>query len=69
MDGNIAAGALMKINGFNLQAAENFILNASAETDAPLQVFAGFGIDALTGGGQSDSFIFGHDGRFGAGPI
>ncbi|HZF96112.1 MAG TPA: calcium-binding protein, partial [Allosphingosinicella sp.] len=67
VDGNIAAGALMKINGFNLQGGENFTLNASAETDAPLQVFAGFGIDTLTGGQQADAFIFGHDGRFGAG--
>jgi Ca2+-binding RTX toxin-like protein len=67
VDGNIAAGALMKINGFNLQAGENFTLNASAETDAPLQVFAGFGIDNLTGGQQGDAFIFGHDGRLGAG--
>jgi Ca2+-binding RTX toxin-like protein len=67
VDGNIAAGALMKINGFNLQAGENFTLNASAETDAPLQVFAGFGVDNLTGGQQGDAFIFGHDGRLGAG--
>jgi Ca2+-binding RTX toxin-like protein len=67
VDGNIASGALMKINGFNLQAGENFTLNASAETDAPLQVFASFGTDNLTGGQQGDAFIFGHDGRLGAG--
>jgi Ca2+-binding RTX toxin-like protein len=66
-DGNVAAGALMKINGSNLLAGENFTLNASAETDAPLQVFAGFGTDTFTGGQQGDAFIFGHDGRLGAG--
>ncbi|HEY0013014.1 MAG TPA: M10 family metallopeptidase C-terminal domain-containing protein, partial [Allosphingosinicella sp.] len=67
VDGNVAAGALMKINGFNLQAGENFTLDASAESDAPLQVYAGFGVDTFTGGQQGDAFIFGHDGRFGAG--
>ncbi|HEX8194056.1 MAG TPA: calcium-binding protein [Allosphingosinicella sp.] len=67
VDGNVAAGALMKVNGFNLQAGENFTLDASAETDAPLQVFAGFGKDSFTGGQQGDAFIFGHDGRFAAG--
>jgi Ca2+-binding RTX toxin-like protein len=67
VDDNAAAGALMKVNGFTLQAGENLTLNASAETDAPLQVFAGFGTETLTGGGQGDAFVFGHDGRFGAG--
>jgi Ca2+-binding RTX toxin-like protein len=67
VDDNASAGALMKVNGFNLQAGENLTLNASAETDAPLQVFAGFGTETLTGGGQGDAFVFGHDGRFGAG--
>jgi Ca2+-binding RTX toxin-like protein len=67
VDDNASAGALMKVNGFNLQAGENLTLNASAETDAPLQVFGGFGTETLTGGGQGDAFVFGHDGRFGAG--
>ncbi|HEY0012291.1 MAG TPA: M10 family metallopeptidase C-terminal domain-containing protein [Allosphingosinicella sp.] len=67
VDDNVAAGALMKINGFNLQAGENFTLDASAESDVPLQVYAGFGVDTFTGGQQGDAFIFGHDGRFGAG--
>ncbi len=67
VDDNAGAGALMKVNGFNLQAGENLTLNASAETDAPLQVFAGLGTETLTGGGQGDAFVFGHDGRFGAG--
>lgn len=67
VDGNVAAGQLMKVNGFNLRAGENFTLDASAELDAPLQVFAGLGTDTFKGGTQGDSFIFGHDGRFGAG--
>ncbi|HEX8193294.1 MAG TPA: M10 family metallopeptidase C-terminal domain-containing protein, partial [Allosphingosinicella sp.] len=67
VDGNVAAGGLMKVNGFNLQAGEDFTLDASAETDAALQVYAGFGVDTFTGGQQGDAFIFGHDGRFAAG--
>jgi Ca2+-binding RTX toxin-like protein len=67
VDGNVAAGQLMKVNGFSLLAGENFTLNAAGETDAPLQVYAGMGVDMLTGGQQGDAFIFGHDGRFGAG--
>ncbi|HEX8644717.1 MAG TPA: M10 family metallopeptidase C-terminal domain-containing protein [Allosphingosinicella sp.] len=67
IDGNVAAGALMKVNGFHLRAGENFALDASAETDAPLQIFAGLGRDTLIGGAQGDSFVFGQDGRFSAG--
>ncbi|HEY0012003.1 MAG TPA: calcium-binding protein [Allosphingosinicella sp.] len=67
LDGNVAAGGLMKVNGFHLQAGEDFSLDASSESDAALQVFAGLGRDDLTGGGLGDAFIFGHDGRFAAG--
>ncbi|HEX8644026.1 MAG TPA: calcium-binding protein [Allosphingosinicella sp.] len=67
IDGNVAAGALMKVNGFHLRAGENFALDASAELDAPLQIFAGLGRDTLIGGAQGDSFVFGQDGRFSAG--
>jgi Ca2+-binding RTX toxin-like protein len=66
-DFNVAAGALMKINGSGLLAGENFALDASAETDASLQVFGGLGTDTFIGGSQNDNFIFGHAGQFGAG--
>jgi Ca2+-binding RTX toxin-like protein len=67
LDANVAAGALMKVNGFSLGIGENFTFNGSAETDSGFQVFAGLGTDNLTGGSHNDNFIFGHDGRFGAG--
>jgi Ca2+-binding RTX toxin-like protein len=67
IDGNVAAGALMKINGYHLLAGENFTLDASDEKDAGLQIFGGLGIDTLTGGQMGDAFVFGEDGRFGAG--
>ncbi|HEY0012777.1 MAG TPA: M10 family metallopeptidase C-terminal domain-containing protein [Allosphingosinicella sp.] len=67
LDSNVAAGALMKVNGFHLRAGEDFTFDASAESDAAVQVFAGLGTDDLTGGGLGDAFIFGHDGRFAKG--
>ncbi|HEY0013730.1 MAG TPA: hypothetical protein VGB79_12865 [Allosphingosinicella sp.] len=67
VDGNVAAGALMKVNGFHLQAGENFRFDGSREMDAALQVFGGLGTDTLIGGAQGDSFVFGHDNRFAPG--
>jgi Ca2+-binding RTX toxin-like protein len=67
IDGNVAAGALMKVNGFHLQAGEDFRLDGSRETDAALQVFGGLGTDTLIGGAMGDVFIFGHDNRFAPG--
>ena len=66
IDANVAPGALMKVNGANLLAGENFTLDASDEKDAGLQIFAGLGTDRLTGGQQGDAFVFG-EGRFAAG--
>jgi Ca2+-binding RTX toxin-like protein len=67
LDSNVAQGAVMKVNGFFLRAGENFTFNGAAETDGSFQVLGGHGVDTLTGGSQSDVFVFGHDGRFGAG--
>jgi VCBS repeat-containing protein len=67
LDSNVAAGALMKVNGFHLLAGEDFTFDGSAETDAGYQIFAGLGLDKLVGGQQNDNFIFGQDGRFAAG--
>ncbi|HEX8192254.1 MAG TPA: M10 family metallopeptidase C-terminal domain-containing protein [Allosphingosinicella sp.] len=69
LDTNVAAGALMKVNGFHLQAGENFTFDGSRETDAPYQLFGGLGIDRLTGGAQGDAFVFGHDGRYAPGDV
>jgi Ca2+-binding RTX toxin-like protein len=66
IDANVAPGALMKVNGANLLAGEDFTLDASDEKDAPLQIFGGLGLDRLTGGQQGDAFVFG-EGRFAAG--
>jgi Ca2+-binding RTX toxin-like protein len=66
-EGNVAAGAILKINAFLLRAGENLTFNGAAEGDGRFMVLAGQGIETLTGGSQGDLFIFGHDGRFGAG--
>jgi hypothetical protein len=67
LDGNVAAGATMKVNGSHLQWDEHFTFDGSAETDGSFQIFAGFGRDQIKGGGQGDSIIFAQDGRFKAG--
>jgi hypothetical protein len=67
LDGNVAAGTRTRVNGFALLAGENMTLNGAAESDGSFEVFAGRGIDDLTGGAKGDVFFFGHDGRFGAG--
>jgi Ca2+-binding RTX toxin-like protein len=67
LDGNVAAGARMKVNGSGLAVGENFIFNGSAETDGQFLVFGGKGIDTLTGGGMGDTFVFNHEGRFAVG--
>ncbi|HEY0012290.1 MAG TPA: M10 family metallopeptidase C-terminal domain-containing protein [Allosphingosinicella sp.] len=67
LDGNVAQGAVMKVNGFFLRTGENLTFNAAAETDGSFQVLAGHGVDTLTGGAQGDTFVFGHDYRFGGG--
>ncbi|MEA3040610.1 MAG: hypothetical protein QOC65_99 [Sphingomonadales bacterium] len=66
-EGNVAAGAILKINAFLLRAGENLTFNGAAEGNGRFMVLAGQGIETLTGGAQGDLFIFGHDGRFGAG--
>ncbi|HEX8192491.1 MAG TPA: M10 family metallopeptidase C-terminal domain-containing protein [Allosphingosinicella sp.] len=65
-DRNVAAGATLRINGFGLLAGENLTVNGSAETNGAFLIFAGGGIDTLTGGAGNDVFVFGHDDRFGS---
>jgi len=64
LNSNVAAGELLKVNGFYLRAGENLTFNGAAETDGQFILLAGQGVDNLTGGGQADIFVFGHDGRF-----
>jgi Ca2+-binding RTX toxin-like protein len=67
LDSNIAAGAVLKINGGNLLAGEDLTVDGSAETDGSFLIYGGKGADVLTGGANSDIFFFAHDGRLGAG--
>ncbi|HEX8193272.1 MAG TPA: calcium-binding protein, partial [Allosphingosinicella sp.] len=67
VDGNVAAGQVLKIDGSMLGTGENMTIDASAETDGLLQTFGGLGRDVLTGGARNDAFVFGDDGRFAAG--
>jgi hypothetical protein len=67
LDGNVADGAVLKVNGAHLRSGENLTFNGSAETNGSFLVYGGLGIDIVTGGGKGDSFVFAHDGRFGAG--
>jgi VCBS repeat-containing protein len=62
-DANVAAGAILILNGNGLQADESFTFDGSAERDGSFHFFSGFGVETLTGGDQSDGFFFG-DGRF-----
>jgi Ca2+-binding RTX toxin-like protein len=66
LNGNVAPGAVLKVNGSGLILGENFAFNGSAETDGQFLILGGKGSDALTGGALGDSFVFNYDGRFGS---
>jgi predicted extracellular nuclease/Ca2+-binding RTX toxin-like protein len=52
------SGGIVKINGGNLLADEDFRFDGAAEDDARFLIYGGFGEDRLTGGQQSDIFFF-----------
>jgi Ca2+-binding RTX toxin-like protein len=66
LDMHVAAGLQMIVNGQSLRAGEDFTFDGSAETDGTFLVFAGHGVDDLTGGAGNDIFHF-EGSRFGAG--
>jgi Ca2+-binding RTX toxin-like protein len=64
---NVAAGQQLRVNAQSLTAGEDFAFSGSAETDGgAFQIYAGYGVDTLTGGAGNDQFIF-VAGRFGTG--
>jgi Ca2+-binding RTX toxin-like protein len=63
---NVAAGVQLRVNGQSLLVGEDLAFNGSAETDGGrFLVYAGFGVDTLTGGSGNDIFFF-EAGRFGS---
>ncbi|MEA3060543.1 MAG: hypothetical protein QOJ94_324, partial [Sphingomonadales bacterium] len=67
VEANVAAGQQLIVNAAVLQAGENLTFNGSAETDGTFFIYAGKGVDTLTGGAGADVFFFAEDGRFGPG--
>ncbi len=67
IEANVAAGQQLRVNAQSLVAGEDFTFNGSAETDGGrFLVYAGYGVDVLTGGTGNDVFFF-EAGRIGAG--
>jgi VCBS repeat-containing protein len=62
-DGNVSAGATLTVQATTLRPGENLVFDGSAETNGNFRIFAGQGIDDLTGGAGSDGFFFGADGN------
>jgi hypothetical protein len=64
VDPNVAAGAILTVIGGNLRPGEDLAFNGGAETNGHFRIFAGRGVDNLTGGLGNDGFYFGVDGNF-----
>ncbi len=64
-DANVAAAAILTLIAGELRAGEDLTFNGSAETNGAFRVFAGRGVDNLTGGAGNDGFFFGADGNLG----
>ncbi len=54
----VAAGQTMTIFGANLGATDSLTFNGAAETDGHFKIYAGAGVDTLTGGALSDTFVY-----------
>ena len=57
-DANVAAGVQLIVNAQSLRTGEDFTFDGSAETDGRFLVYAGHGVDILTGGAGGDVFFF-----------
>jgi Ca2+-binding RTX toxin-like protein len=54
----VPVGGDLVVNGEDIDTAHSLILNGSHVTNGVLNIFAGGGLDDLTGGTGSDSFLF-----------
>ncbi len=57
-DSNVAAGQTLLVDGVTLRAGEDLTFDGSAETDGNFLIYAGMGVDHLTGGMGNDGFLF-----------
>jgi hypothetical protein len=57
-DSNVAAGQTLLVDGVTLRAGEDLTFDGSAETDGAFLIYAGMGVDNLTGGMGNDGFLF-----------
>jgi Ca2+-binding RTX toxin-like protein len=62
---NVAAGGQFRVNAQSLTVGEDLVFNGAAESDGRFLVYAGFGVDTLTGGAGNDIFFF-EAGRLGS---
>jgi serralysin len=62
-DANLSTGQILTLIAGTLRPGEDVTFNGSAETTGNFRIFAGQGIDNLTGGGGNDGFFFGADGN------
>jgi Ca2+-binding RTX toxin-like protein len=58
VDANVAAGQVLTVNWNTLRSGENVTFNGSAEVNGSFLTYGGQGTDQLTGGQQSDGFLF-----------
>jgi Ca2+-binding RTX toxin-like protein len=63
VDGDVAAGASMTVDGSALLAANTLTFNGGAETDGTFAFIGGAGNDVLTGGALADTFDLTHGGN------
>ena len=69
VDANLTAGQRLAVDANRLRVGEDFTFNGSAETDGNFFLIGGNGVDTLLGGSQSDTFLFGENGQFGASDV
>jgi serralysin len=62
-DAQRGPGENLTVIATGLLANENVTFNGAAESDASLTIYAGTGVDHLTGGAGGDGFFFGADGN------